>query len=230
MKAPGSASNAPGLTHKEVIPVNANTVKLCDQCGNEFRGKYPSSVAARRFCSRACMGIACRATARDPHRTAARFWAMVDKNGPDGIHSQTGANLGPCWLWTGSKNASGYGMWMETRGGANLVHRWAYRDRFGHLPEKPAELDHLCRTHACCNPDHLESVTRLENVARGNVARSNALRGSLTTQCRQGHAFDEANTAFTSRGWRRCRRCHREQASAARVLRNPFRGSFRGAT
>lgn len=50
------------------------------------------------------------------------------------------------------------------------AHRWAYE----HLvePVDPAlDLDHLCRNTLCVNPDHLEPVTRSENLRRGAAAR-----------------------------------------------------------
>jgi hypothetical protein len=45
------------------------------------------------------------------------------------------------------------------------VHQLAYQLEKGLVPEG-LELDHLCRNRTCCNPDHLEPVTRAENMAR----------------------------------------------------------------
>lgn len=36
------------------------------------------------------------------------------------------------------------------------------------------ELDHLCRVRCCCNPSHLEPVTRAENIRRGLRAKLTA--------------------------------------------------------
>ena len=53
----------------------------------------------------------------------ARFWAKVNKNGPDGTHSQTGENLGPCWLWEGTRACTGgYGQTrLGTPGGEKRI-------------------------------------------------------------------------------------------------------------
>lgn len=74
---------------------------------------------------------------------------------------------GACWEWLGSLSSNGYGfIWHE---GHNVrAHRFAYEyfNRTTIPPDK--EIDHLCRNHKCVNPDHLEPVTRRENVMRGD--------------------------------------------------------------
>ena len=69
-----------------------------------------------------------------------------------------------CWLWPGSRT-SGYGN-VSIAGKMHLVHKFIYEQLKGPVPAG-LELDHLCRTRACCNPDHLETVTRQVNVQRG---------------------------------------------------------------
>ena len=70
-----------------------------------------------------------------------------------------------CWIWTGPKNGSGYGI-FSYRGRNQSAHRVAYRLLVGEIPDG-LQLDHLCRKRSCINPAHLEPVTRLENVRRG---------------------------------------------------------------
>jgi hypothetical protein len=41
-----------------------------------------------------------------------RFWAKVDKNGPIPAYRP---DLGPCWLWTASKRADGYGQALPNK-------------------------------------------------------------------------------------------------------------------
>lgn len=75
-----------------------------------------------------------------------------------------------CWLYTNVFN-NGYGQ-IQINGRDTLAHRTAYEYFKGPIPEG-LELDHLCRTKACVNPDHLEPVTRSENVRRGTPYRRN---------------------------------------------------------
>jgi hypothetical protein len=95
-----------------------------------------------------------------------RFWAQVDRRGED-----------ECWEWTGHRQPNGYGTFGVT--GTRLAHRIAYQWLIGPIPHGLV-LDHLCHTHEpdcadtsdcphrrCCNPAHLEPVTRRENIARG---------------------------------------------------------------
>lgn len=79
----------------------------------------------------------------------------------------------PCWTWTGSKYPAGYGSIAAggKHGGNLLTHRVAYELWKGPIPAG-LDIDHLCRNRACCNPAHLEAVTRRENLARGAHPRS----------------------------------------------------------
>lgn len=69
-----------------------------------------------------------------------------------------------CWQWQGRLNAGGYGTLHID--GCNLAHRWHWQNINGPVPDG-LDLDHLCRNRACCNPAHLEPVTRRTNVRRG---------------------------------------------------------------
>jgi hypothetical protein len=53
--------------------------------------------------------------------------------------------------------------------GTDKVHRVVYRLLVGTIPEG-LTLDHLCFVPCCCNPDHLEPVTRAENTRRQMAA------------------------------------------------------------
>lgn len=72
-----------------------------------------------------------------------------------------------CWLWAGASNPEGYGrIWVEDRLG--YTHRVAYEAFVGPIPDG-YDIDHLCRNRGCCNPDHLEAVTRRTNLLRGET-------------------------------------------------------------
>jgi hypothetical protein len=51
-----------------------------------------------------------------------------------------------------------------------LAHRFVIRRMFGAIATEQY-LDHICRSHACCNPTHLEIVSHTTNTRRGAKAR-----------------------------------------------------------
>lgn len=121
-----------------------------------------------------------------------RFWAKVDAEGD-------------CWIWTGSKT-NGYGRFSD--GGHIFAHRWSWQRLVGEIPDE-GTIDHLCRTRACVNPDHLEVVSLLENLSRGE---SPSARNGRKTRCIHGHLLTPDNTAYDARaGKRSCRVCNRRK-------------------
>lgn len=129
-----------------------------------------------------------------------RFWAKVQKTND-------------CWLWIGTRNPEGYGLLFVSKGKSpTRAHRFSYELLRGPIPVG-LELDHLCRVRACVNPDHLEPVTRSENMRRG-VGYGDW--NKRKTQCRNGHPYDLINTYVTSTGERHCRICSRENTRAYR--------------
>ena len=111
-----------------------------------------------------------------------------------------------CWNWPVT-DRNGYGRFRV--GSADIIgsrtmaytHRVAYETFVGPVPEG-LELDHLCRNRACCNPEHLEPVTRRENARRGRVT------GPRDT-CKRGHEFTPENTYTFPNGRRNCRACRK---------------------
>ena len=116
---------------------------------------------------------------------AIRFWAKVE-------FTDT------CWLWRGATIPRGYGRFFSEKRCLVLAHRWAYEFCVGPIPDG-LQIDHLCRVRLCVRPDHLEPVTRIENLRRG---------WRLITSCPQGHPYDEENTRHY-KGSRFCRACDR---------------------
>ena len=118
-----------------------------------------------------------------------------------------------CWLWSGSLGGSSHlgGYAQAYWHGANaFVHRIIYTQLVGKIPAG-YDLDHKCRVRCCCNPDHLEPVTRSENNKRGNVGNNRKAEAVLITHCVNGHKFTPENTIIDKRtGWRRCRICKNE--------------------
>jgi HNH endonuclease len=96
------------------------------------------------------------------HDALDRFLIYVDQDGPIPDHAP---DLGPCWLWLGSTNPSGYGQFSIGRKGRFTAHRWHYIRVKGPVADD-LQIDHLCRVTSCVNPEHLEAVTASENCRR----------------------------------------------------------------
>ncbi len=124
------------------------------------------------------------------------------------LGANTDRDPGPgCWIWKGPVTGHGYGQ-LATPGAVDYTHRLAYELRHG--PIAPGlHIDHLCSVRRCCNPDHLEAVSRLENWLRGQAGT--AARQNL---CKRGHRLTLENTKLDSRGDRYCRTCHNAWAKA----------------
>jgi hypothetical protein len=75
-----------------------------------------------------------------------------------------------CLEWTATRSNHGYGRFQLAPGKPVGSHRWFYEYLFGPVGDG-LEMDHLCRNRACCNPVHLEPVTRSVNVRRGLVGK-----------------------------------------------------------
>jgi hypothetical protein len=87
-----------------------------------------------------------------------------------------------CWTWAGAHDPTGYGVVFGTLDGGKrrklYTHRVAYTLHVGPIPEG-LDIDHLCRNRGCCNPEHLEAVTRRENLMRGETLAAYHSRGEV---------------------------------------------------
>jgi hypothetical protein len=104
-----------------------------------------------------------------------------------------------CHLWTGRCDPRGYP--IDSDG------KWAHRTIWvaARAPLKSGEeLDHVCRRRRCVRPEHLEKVTRRENVRR--IAwRGRANRAT----CSAGHDLYRWGRR-TPEGGIVCRQCCKE--------------------
>lgn len=103
-----------------------------------------------------------------------------------------------CWLWTASTDGDGYGRFKIGGHVGRMVgaHRVAYELLVGPIPEG-LDIDHTCHNadescaggrscvhRRCVNPEHLEPVTRSENVLAGRGLSAQRARQS---ECAKGH-------------------------------------------
>lgn len=125
--------------------------------------------------------------------------------------------MSECWNWPKISKGTGYGL-ANVGGKTTTVHRLVYRLVFGKFDQK-LHIDHLCMNRACINPSHLEAVTLLENIRRGNSAPA---KNGRKTHCIRGHAFSASNTRKTKRGRRHCKACekiHKNLVRARKILK-----------
>jgi hypothetical protein len=124
-----------------------------------------------------------------------RFTSKVEPGQPD-----------ECWLWVASTR-NGYGQFSvgpRHRRKMAYAHRLAFEATRGAIPSGH-QIDHLCRTPRCVNPNHLEAVTPRVNTMRG---KSPSARHARKTHCPQGHPYEGDNLYVDpNNGWRQCQQC-----------------------
>lgn len=125
-----------------------------------------------------------------------------------------------CWLWTRGLNPGGYGSFFYEKRPSIQAHRAAYLLYVGPIPSG-MELDHLCRMRSCVNPNHLEPVTRQENLRRGIGPTLKKAEFDAKTHCPKGHKYTQENCRIQkiAGGFRRyvCRECLRNYKRARRL-------------
>jgi hypothetical protein len=120
-----------------------------------------------------------------------------------------------CWLWTGYCHPSGYG--GATVGGKGvLVHRFLWSVLTGNPTPRSIDLHHkteeptLCVGPQCCNPQHLEPLSRAAHYV---VSPTNITHSEWTgSRCSAGHDITNPESVYVNpkTGKRKCKACNNE--------------------
>jgi hypothetical protein len=135
------------------------------------------------------------------------FWNNVEKTNT-------------CWIWKGTmQKKSNYGV-VSVNHKTKLAHRLSYEFIKGPIPmgyevdhlchSKECKLSNLCPHRRCVNPAHLEAVTKIINIQRGNAGGVLGAKLRKKPTCKHGHPFTPENTHISSTtGERVCITCRR---------------------
>lgn len=113
-----------------------------------------------------------------------------------------------CWLWTASLSRTGYGQISEGPPTYRTLksHRVAYEHFVGLIPFDLV-VDHMCNQPRCVNPEHLQLLTRRQNIMRSNHP---LIVAQWLNQCPRGHDLsDPDNVYLRPKGGRMCQVCVR---------------------
>lgn len=191
-------------------------IKVCTECGREVR-HLKKKKCGTCYVRERRGGTARRRVTLDPE-IAALLLPMpgTRPSFAERVFTYVDA-FGDCWEWTGATK-DGYG--VVGRGGRaagnEQTHRAVWQMLVGPIPEG-LELDHLCRNHSCCNPDHLEPVTPAVNKARGFGI---SILYSKRETCAFGHPLDgRTRDSKSGKQIRYCKTCKREKIRLAYIPR-----------
>lgn len=118
-----------------------------------------------------------------------------------------------CWLWGRQIDSKGYGQ-LTNSGIRYSAHRFMYLAYRGDIPTG-LEVDHICDTPRCMNPDHLQLLTHAENTRKR----------FKPNHCNYGHELTPDNCYIqiknkkTGRVGRSCKICSSRRSHAAYIAR-----------
>jgi hypothetical protein len=138
----------------------------CTACTGAYRTSRQAATKRKTTLCRQCE-LTQKAT---PEQRTQKLLNRINSNWSEQEERPLYEVANGCWLWLGAIHPeNGYGaMWDGEKLGR--AHRVIYEAVNNMVPEG-MDLDHLCRVRHCVNPDHLEPVTRSENLQRGHLAR-----------------------------------------------------------
>lgn len=82
-----------------------------------------------------------------------------------------------CWNWTGTRDRYGYGQ-LGINGQMVKAHRLSFSWANPDIDITGVEVDHICHTPSCVNPEHLRTATRKQNMEnRSGKSNRNSVSG-----------------------------------------------------
>ncbi len=109
-----------------------------------------------------------------------------------------------CFVWPGQLRPDGYGI-GRLNAKQVRVHCVIY-EHFRGLVLEGKVLHHTCKNRACCNPEHLVPLGRVENIRTDRPDHWGKYQREKT-HCKNGHEFTPQNTYIHANGTRHCKAC-----------------------
>lgn len=131
---------------------------------------------------------------------------------PDSIRANIDIHYSDCWLWTGTRFTTGYGL-ISKDGKLWKAHRLVWTLTCGPIPPG-IHCCHRCDVPLCVNPEHLFLGTNRDN--QQDKASKGRHWQQKKTACPQGHVYTPENTYISKPGHRRCLTCLNAGRKAAR--------------
>ena len=129
-----------------------------------------------------------------------------------------------CWIWQQSPQTMGYGRINIKGARGMLVHRLAYMEWVGSIPDG-WDVGHKCHDDAaraglcqpqnvrdcphrqCINPAHLQAEPHGANLLASPLTLASINKAK--THCKRNHEFTSENTGLRKNKWRYCLACNR---------------------